>query len=651
LAGGAADTARRKEAFREDAVWCRLEIFQELRMKFPGHEKVPMRTAALVAAGAVLVFSALAQQVPGSKAKKEERVLRATSRLVLVSAIVMDKDGEPVSGLTRDDFEVLEDGRPQSVATFSSVVSGAAPRALPAPAAPTAAVLPRNTFTNREERSHEVTPVITVILLDALNTEAKDSMYGQQEVVRFLQKLQPLDRVALYLLSTGGVRVLFDFTSDPAPLIRALQRYRSKEEPQVSASNPEADKSGLKEFDEFLRNTSALQSGFFLRDRVHRTVDALVAIADHLLRVPGRKNLVWVSGSFPISYGFDRLYASTRGTGASSADAASALGALAKGPEQPSGTSSGRGGRPTPQPPFASKDPDLLVSPEQEVFWRDLERAARALNQANLAIYPVDARGLMTSFPNPDFNPAAFAKGQGPNRPQFTVGGPDRQEFDTMNMLADRTGGRAFYNANEINQSVRMAIDESRVTYELGYYPVHNQWDGRFHEITVRLKRPGLRVRNRRGYFAVKDAPAAESQQGELLQAAADSPLESSALGLKVRLERVAGDARTLNLRIELDTREVFLGREGDRWVGALAVLVAQRKSDGERTMSGAQTVDLKLEQATYDKLLHEGMKLTKRIQLELGAEELRVVVRDTSSGATGSVYILLDRFREAPPQ
>jgi len=619
-------------------------------MKFAGQKKATMRTAALVAAGAVLVLSALAQQEPAGKAKKEDRVLRSTSRLVLVSTIVWDKDGAPVSGLTRDDFEVLEDGKPQSVATFSAIVSEGTPRALAESSAPAAPAAPRNTFTNREERSKEITPVITVILLDALNTEAKDSLYGRQEVVRFLEKLQPQDRVALYVLSTAGVRALFDFTSDPAPLIRALQRYRSREEPQVSASDPEVIPSGIKEVDEFLRNTSRLQSGFFLRDRVHRTVDALVAIADHLLRVPGRKNLVWVSGSFPISYGFDRLYESTRGTGLTSADAAAAIGALAIGPQQPSGTSSGRGGVRAAPPPSASRNPDLLSAPEQEVFWRDLERAARALNQANLAIYPVDARGMMTAFPDPNFNPAAFNRGQGPGAPQFTVGGPDRQEFDTMNMLADRTGGRAFYNANEINQSVRMAIDESRVSYELGYYPVHNQWEGMFHEITVRVKRPGLRVRNRKGYFAVKDAPAENSQQAELLQAAANSPLESSVLGMKVRLERVAGaDARTLNLRIELDTREVYLAREGNRWVGALAVLVAQTNSDGERTMSGAQTVDLKLEQATYDKLLREGMKLTKRIQLEPGAEELRVVVRDTSSGATGSVYILLEQFRDAP--
>jgi len=229
-------------------------------MKSPGQKKVPMRTAALVAAGAVLVFSALAQQEPANKAKKDERVLRATSRLVLVSTIVWDKDGAPVSGLTRDDFEVLEDGKPQSVATFSAVVSGGGPRTLPAPAA--AAALPRNTFTNREDRAHEVTPVITVVLLDALNTEAKDSVYGQHEVVRFLEKLQPQDRVALYVLSTAGVRVLFDFTSDPAPLIRALQRYRAREETQVSASDREVIQSGNKEIDDFFGTHRDFKAAF-----------------------------------------------------------------------------------------------------------------------------------------------------------------------------------------------------------------------------------------------------------------------------------------------------------------------------------------------------------------------------------------------------
>ncbi len=616
-------------------------------MKFPAQRKVPIRMAVLALAGAVLVFSALAQQEPASKAKKEPPILRTTSRLVLLSTIVLDKGGKPVAGLSKNDFEVLDDGRPQAVTTFSAVVSPGTPRALPATAAP---ALPRDTFTNRENRTSDVTPVVTVILLDMLNTEIKDSMYGQQEVVRFLQKLQAQDRVALYVLSTHGVRVLFDFTSDAAPLIRALQRYRGKESPQLSASDTEAIPSGIKEIDDFLRNTAQIQSGFFLRDRVRRSVDALVAIANHLMRVPGRKNLVWVSGSFPISYGFDRLYESARGTDPMSADAGSTLASLAKGPGQPPAGQSGKGGPPTPPPPFASKDPDLLVAPEHGVFWKELERAARALNQANLAIYPVDARGLMTTLPNPNFNPVAVAKGQGPAIPQFTIGGPDRKELDTMNVLAERTGGRAFYNTNAIYESVRQAIDESQVTYELGYYPVHNKWDGKFHEITVRVKRSGMQLRYRKGYFAMDDAPVEVAQQAELLDAAAESPLESSALGLKVRLERVTGDARTLNMRIELDTREISLARQDDRWNGALAVLVAQRKSDGKSVQSPAQIVELHLEPATYEKLLREGMKLNRKVQLEPDAEELRVVVRDAASGATGSVYIPVHGFRDAPP-
>lgn len=596
---------------------------------------------AVLAAGAVLVFSAMAQQQAGGQAKKDVPVLRTTSRLVLVSAIVQDRRGRPVSGLTQDDFVVLDDGKPQAISTFAAVVSERAPNARAA-AAPTAPQ-PRNTFSNRENRASGLTPVVTVILLDMLNTAVRDSVYGQQQIVRFLQQLQPQDRVALYVLSSRGVRVLLDFTSDPEPLLRALTRYRTKEEGQISASDPELTKSGNRELDDFMKDTSRLEQNFVVRDRVRRTVDALVAISNHLISVPGRKNLVWVSGSFPISFGFDKLYESTQDSNAIDTSSGTAIAALARGPD----SSSAPVIRPTPPTVLPTGNPDLLVAPEQEVFWRDLERAARALNQANLAIYPVDARGLMTTAPNPNFNPAAVNKGQGPAAPQYTVGGPDRKEFDSMNVLADRTGGRAFYNQNDIHVSVREAIDESSVTYELGYYPVHNTWDGKFHEITVRLKRSGMHARHRRGYFAVADAPAETTKQAELLHAAAESPLESAALGVQVRLERVpGGDARTLNLRIALETREVSLAHEGERWVGALAVLVAQRKSSGESTFGAAQTVDLKLVQATYEKLMREGIRLTKQIQLEPDAEELRVVVRDNSSGATGTVYIPLDRFR-----
>jgi VWFA-related protein len=606
-------------------------------MQLKKRTKVRTGIAVLAAAGIVLVMTAPAQQKPAS-GKQEAPVLRATSRLVLVSAIVQDWRGNPVAGLTQDDFVVLEDGKPQAIATFSAAVSEGGPkeRAATAEAAP----LAENTFSNRENRASRLTPVVTVILLDMLNTAARDSAYGQQQVVRFLQQLQPQDRVALYALSNRGVRVLLDFTSDHEPLLRALARYRGREDAQLSASDPDTTKSGYPPLDEFMLNTSRLEQNFVLRDRVRRTVDALVAIANHLLGVPGRKNLVWVSGSFPISFGFDKLYESAREANAIDVSSGSVISALAKGPDP---------GRTSP-PPLPSGNPDLLVSPEKGIFWQDLERAARALNQANLAIYPIDARGLMTSIPNPNFNPAAVAKGQGPATPEFTKGGPDRKEFDTMNVLADRTGGRAFYNQNELHVAVREAIDESRVTYELGYYPTHNTWDGKFHEITVRVKRSHVNVRNRRGYFAVADAPAETTKQAELLQAAAQSPLESAVLGVQVRLERPpGGDARTWNLRIALETREVSLAHEGERWVGALAVLVAQRKSSGETTVGTAQTVDLKLVQATYEKLQREGIKLTKQIQLEPDTEELRVVVRDNSSGATGSVFIPLERWRNAP--
>ena len=124
--------------------------------------------------------------------------------------------------------------------------------------------------------------------------------------------------------------------------------------------------------------------------------------------------------------------------------------------------------------------------PDRETFKDQIDAAARALNDANVAVYPVDARGL---------NPPP-------------KGAPPQGDFDTMNEIADRTGGRAFYNTNDIAGSVREAIDDSRVTYVLGYYPDHGEWNGKFREIKIKVNRPGVEVRYRRGYFAVTDAPA-----------------------------------------------------------------------------------------------------------------------------------------------
>src|ERR1700693_6171042 len=118
----------------------------------------------------------------------------------------------------------------------------------------------------------------------------------------------------------------------------------------------------------------------------------------------------------------------------------------------------------------------------------NVNRVVRALNEANIAIYPVDARGLMPA----DSAIQSQYKLRNRNTPATDFSTTDRpQNITTMSVLADRTGGRIFYGSNDIFEAVRRAIADSRVTYELGYYPQGVNWDGKFHSIRVSVKSAG----------------------------------------------------------------------------------------------------------------------------------------------------------------
>src|SRR6266849_3195473 len=283
---------------------------------------------------------------------------------------------------------------------------------------------------------------------------------------------------------------------------------------------------------------------------------------------------------------------------------------------------------------------------KRRTFSEYVERAARALNNANLAIYPVDARGLIgPAAANRGFSAASRGPRRGGLPPVGTLS-PSRANFDTMNILADRTGGRAFYNTNDIQGSIRRAIEDSRLTYVLGYYPSHGAWDGKFREIKVQMNRPGLHLRYRRGYFALPDVPLEFKQRELLLREAVGSPLQATGLGLKIRVQPVdVPGARTLKMDLQLDPRDIGLQPEGDRWVGAVDLLFVQIAADGRQITGEAKTFNMRLLRQTYDSILKDGLVLTRTLPLADGAAQVRVVTRDATSGALGSVTIPLDKL------
>ncbi|MBI4874782.1 MAG: VWA domain-containing protein [Acidobacteria bacterium] len=508
-------------------------------------------------------------------------VLRVTTRLVQINVIVHDRKGQPVADLTKDDFVLLDQGREQKLAYFS-VESALAPK----PGAAPAPKLPPGTFTNRPELRASAPAAVTAILLDGLNTRFEDQAYARQQIVKFLTtQVQPSDRVALYTLGRT-IRVLHDFSSDAASLLRVLARHRGEYAADLDASEPAGSDTGMEELDAWLDEVNQNMSEFYTRNRVHTTLEALDAIAQHMARVPGRKNLIWVSGGFPFSIGLDNL-----------------------------GPTTG----------------------ERTTFSSDLERTGRTLNNASVAIYPVDARGLVGI---PEFSAS--------NRKADLRDGSKalrqiQRTHETMEIMAERTGGKAFYNSNDIKGAVRKAIDDSRVTYVLGYYPAHDRWDGEWREIKLRVRRPRVEVSYRRGYHAIPDRPPGPQDRNNALREAVWSPLEATSIGLTVHLRPVEQPKPgLLRVTIGIDSRNVNLEQREGRWTGKLELLFVQGGGTAEKAGSIQDTLNLNLTPETYREAMRKGIYLAKSIERLAGTAEFRLVVRDATTGAVGSVNVPL---------
>ena len=410
---------------------------------------------------------------PALVPKQEPNVIRSTTRLVQISVIAQDGKGEPMTGLRKEDFTVLDDGKPQKISVFTC--------ASPGPATPPPA-LPPHYFTNRFDLKGEDPGAVTVILFDTLNTSSQDQTYVRQQVLRFLQTIKPQDHVAIYAL-TNNLIILHDFTQDVAALVDAVSRFTPKEIAAFDASTSQAiDFAGLsgdpqwQGFQNALNNAEGLINDQNTLNRIGTTAGALEAIANHVSTLPGRKNLIWVSGGFPIQIGMSKLGAVT--------------------PDAQAPTSSGAGGDPRSvagagqSQPVGGGDPTNKLtrdSRESGSFAPVVDEATRALNRANMAIYPVDARGVQLSGGMSSTGRSAS------NQPSLASGGfYDRQDtHDSSRILADRTGGKAFYGTNDIRSAVRSAFDDARFACTIGFYPDHGKWDGKYREIKVKSSLSG----------------------------------------------------------------------------------------------------------------------------------------------------------------
>jgi VWFA-related protein len=541
----------------------------------------------------------LAAQQPASPAETSNApsTLRVTTHLVELNVVVNDKRGNAMTGLPQQSFTILDNGRPQAIHIFSAETN--------LPAGPPGTVLPAGTYTNRPEEQTSIPASVTVILFDALNTEAPDQTLARKQVIRVLQEIQPQEYVALYWLG-NGLSILHDFTTDASALRADLAAYESKSsvplensalgDPSLHTPNPSAScgQTSPREafrlaFDQRVANQST-------RERVRTTVAALIAISSHLGTRKGRKNLVWVSSSFPISLGYDKF--------------------------------------------------DLnWANDTGEDFAADVQKAVRALASADIAVYPVDARGLLGSNMSANEDTLDARVGDPTDTDAKLPSRAVPQTLDTMRALAERTGGKAFYGTNDISGAVRRAMNDARATYTLGYYPADTtKWDGSFHEVKVKVAAPGAEVHVRSGYFALPSAPEPSSQNKRALFAQlAASHLPATGIGLHVRVKDAAAADAILTAEVQIDLREIQMPRNGDRRTGALQSVFLQLDNLGHVLKADDQTFHLDFDDTTYGQVLRTGISDTRQVRVVPHASQLCVIVRD-SGASIGSIYVPLQR-------
>lgn len=569
-------------------------------------------------------------------------MVRTTTRLVQISVIATDKKGDPVADLTPADFVVRDNGHPVKIEIFQKETNQ-----LPGNPPPP---LPLDTYTNQFRAMGSVPPSITMLLLDGLNTEITDQGFARQQVIKFLRQIQPQDRLAIFTLARD-LRVLQGFTSDSSKLVASLAKYSGQTTLDLEASTPTQLQTGDDTTDAILQDAFQREANMYIQDRVRITVAALIEIANHAASLAGRKNLLWVSGSFPFSVEYENLTD------------------IAKMVSDPKSA------------------PNL--SNEQLLFAEDIEKAARALNDANIAVYPVDARGLlglnMNTAKGPSKSPGNGAmngeqqrggltggnpgggggRGHGGGRalqdrpprmanqnsstqsPTNPILNPENTTFETMDALASGTGGKAFYNTNDLSSSLRSAIDDSRVTYEIGYYPSDVKWDGSFHTVTVELNKPDVIVRARKGYFALPEPAPTQDALRSIVTNAVVSPLESTALGLAVRVKAATREnATAVSAMIFFDPRSIQFDFKDGRFAGTADLVVAQLDPNYQILNAAQLSFPLNLSASQYEQFLKQQVELTQEIILLPNAAQLRVVLCDGKSGKVGAVAVPLAKYQ-----
>jgi VWFA-related protein len=375
------------------------------------------------------------------------------TRIVPLDIVVTDSKGRPVHGLGRDAFSVTENDVPQKVRYFEEHSAAQAKKTTLPP-------MPPDDYTNFPATT--VTDSVTVLLVDVLNTRLEDQMYVRQQILDFLKTMPAGNRVAIFTLASK-LRLLQAFTADPAVLRAVVKDKKFLQRPAGFTMGEAAGATAATEPDvtDATVATSADFAGFESdmatvqnEQRLYITTDALMDLGQYLVSIPGRKNLIWFAGNFPLG--------------------------LAAGP--------------TGDDPFSAMSDQAL----------ERRRLTDLYIRAQIAVYPASARGLQVDIAGMS---ASSSAGRGMSGGAMTSQAIQHSnalanERIPMVRLAEETGGKAFFDSNALDKAIDTALDEGNNFYTITYTPTDPSYDETFRQIRVTVAGGKYKLAYRHGYYA-----------------------------------------------------------------------------------------------------------------------------------------------------
>jgi VWFA-related protein len=579
------------------------------------------------------------------RTEKSDTTLHAKAQLVEVDVVVTDHQGNSVHNLQASDFSVFENKSQQVIKSFDEHNGGET--------AVTASERP-GVFSN--ELLIPQRGAVDVLLLDSLNTPSESQPYLRDQLVSYVDHAKPGTRLAIFVLNSR-LRMLQGLTSDPSLLKQAILRQGVKFSPLLQrdvnqsdvhqtsemisdliASNPDLAQT-LLQLQSLLLDSGARENSSKIQVRARITLAALNELARYLAGVPGRKDVVWFSGSFPSVIFRD---------------------------------------------PMTTGDPFAGYADLQS----EVKKTTELLARSRVAVSPVDARGLElppSQSPSEAGGTGNIARTQqvygttslNPRDSQFYL--DQAGERATMEDIADATGGMALFNTNGLSDAMNKVMSSAHSYYTIAYTPPPSAHAGERREIVVKLKEGGDHLAYRREYVTeassgllVATAVASPPGGGSTVVGAAMAertsdatevlfevspkkvppPAAGAAPAAKAVGEAAFGGGPNAQylLTLGVDTKTVSFSEEGDgKMHGVVDFAVVVYDAKGKQVDSKVNRAVLALEPERYKAILAGGLRFHFNVDLPAdGDQVIRLGVYDAVTDRVGTLELSANAIRNA---